>query len=109
MTSTKQWVVAMVVVGLVGCASPGSEKDQMKTYVSEGAASALTQNEEGGDSGKKAEEDNVICRTVERVGSHMKERHCYTVSEREEARKRTQDEMRRRVRRSPIESGGPPL
>ncbi len=87
-----------VVVSLAACAAP-AQKGPQKTTMTRGAAQVVKEEGKVEASTEDSEKDSrVVCESVKRVGSHMTESYCYSVSERDSDRDRAQDEIRRAQR-----------
>lgn len=86
----------LVVVSLAACAAPAQKQTPETTKMSPEAARVVEEEGKVEASTKENKTDSrVICESVKKVGTHMKETHCYTVAERDRERQRAQDEMRK--------------
>lgn len=89
----------LVVASLAACAAPSERDDAEKTTLSPDAARVIKEEGKVEASTEESKKDSrVVCESVKKTGSHMKETHCYSVAERDRQRERTQDEMQRAQR-----------
>jgi len=85
-----------VAVSLVGCAAPASKGTAEKTNMTSKAAKIVREEGKVEASTEESKKDSrIVCETVKRTGSHMRESYCYSVAERERDRERAQDEVKR--------------
>lgn len=97
------WVTKLAglaaVMSLVACAAQTPRGDAEKTVLSPDAAKVVAEEGRVEASTEESENDSrVVCESVKRTGSHMKETHCYTVAEREKTRREARDELERAQR-----------
>ncbi len=86
----------LVVVSLAACAAPAQKQTSGSTKMSPEAARVVEQEGKVEASTKENKTDSrVVCESVKKTGSHMKETYCYTVAERDRERERAQEDMRR--------------
>ena len=91
-------LVAVMAGSVIGCSTHNTDTRPMnygeKTLVSNKVAQMVDESESGAIDTR--EFDEVRCERIRITGSHMVQRHCYTVSEREAADRANQDEVRDR-------------
>lgn len=101
-------LIAIAMVTLVGCAGSGSKDTDDKTQVSPAVAKIV--EEEGSIEVRtdgKPNDSGIVCEKIMKTGSHMPERYCYTVKEREGLTRKTQDTLRRDHNVNPKATEGP--